>query len=750
MKRIYVIPILLGLLWTVLLAALFLWSIVGERRHIQDLAERQARALFQQIVAARAWNSAHGGVFLPQSDATAPNPYLPEEERVLRAASGQVLIKVNPAYMTRQIAEIAAHRDGVRLHITSLNPIRPENAPDAWERTTLSALVPGLDRFELVPAEGGEDKFRFLAPLTAEASCLHCHPKDTLGAIRGGITVSFPAAPLLAYRDANLRKQATAYGIIWLVGLLGLGGYSFDLSRKREKAEALSRTKSRFLANMSHDMRTPLTGIIGLSDRLLRQERPDQDVRFIKLIAQSAGSLLEIVNDILDFARIDSGCMELRPEPFDLRRAADRAANLFAFAAQEKGLAFTVSVDPAVPQRLNGDAFRFSQVLANLLGNAVKFTSQGYVRLHVDLARAAGDRVMVRSVVEDSGAGIAPSDLETIFGCFHQVDDSLSRRHAGSGLGLSIARQLARLMGGDVSVQSLVGHGSAFTFTADLGLATPVEAPKAETDRRPPPFAAGKDRLAGRALVVDDHHANRVLFQDLLEEWGLTVRPASSGVEALQLFARESFDLILMDLQMPGMGGVETIARLREAERVRGARPAPILVLTAFADPEEAHALPRDDIQAVVVKPIEVRLLREAVAAALPRAPGGEAVETKQGSSRPAQDAPLVVTAEALRLLGGRRDLYRMLVDEFLKSAEERQRAIEAAISRGDRQETLRLAHTVKSEAAALGASKLRERATCLEHLAGGDVSLSPDLCRDLRTTLEQTLASLREAATGI
>jgi len=751
MKRIILIPVLLGLFWTALLLALFVWSIAGERRHILELAEYQARAFFQQILATRSWNSAHRGVFVPVGPSAAPNPHLPESDRVLITATGETLARINPAYMTRQIAEIASQSVGIHFHITSLAPIRPENAADTWERGTLAKLAPGTDAFELVPGPPGHDAFRFMAPLVTEESCRTCHPTDAIGSIRGGISVSAPAGPLLASRDRNQRTLATAYAIIWFVGLLGLGGSTFEISRRREKAEVLNRMKSRFLANMSHDMRTPLTGIIGLSERLLKEDLPPRGIRYARLITHSAGSLLEIVGDILDFARLDSGRLELEASPFDPRQAVEKTARIFAFAAEDKKLDFAVRIRDTVPERLLGDSFRYRQVLANLLGNAVKFTEQGSVTVAVEAVPCGPQAVTLRTLVTDTGVGIPVEQQARIFESFSQVDESLSRRHAGSGLGLSIARQLARMMGGDIFVESTPGHGSTFIFTATLALAGPdakdVDAP---ATRQPAPCPS--QALDGlRILVVDDHNANRILLNDILRENGAEPRLAASGSEAVELFGRTPFDLSLLDLQMPGMDGLTVLRRMRELETTLRRERTPVLILTAFVLPEDAAVIPEGEVAGVIAKPIDVALLLQAIGDAVGlRNEPREAPATNQQNTLPHREAALLETETALRLLGGRQDLYQLLATEFLNSAPGLAKAFEDAAKRGDHKEATRLVHTLKSGAASLGATRLRETAAHLEYLARRQSTVGLDDCQLLYAILNQTNQAIRHIAARV
>ena len=387
MRRHSLAPIALGMFWTFLLVALFAWNADNERRHFANLAKWQAKAFFQQVVSTRAWNAAHGGVYVQLNPAVQPNRSLPAAERQVTTTGGLTLVKVNPAYMTRLIGAIAASEVGVLFHITSLDPLEPLNAPDDWERAVLVRLTPEDDAFELV-ADAAGGYYRYMAPLIATEACRRCHPEDALGAVRGGISVSIPAQPLISAQTSRIHDMAAAYVIIWIVGLTGIAGSAWQLSRKRSEAEAANRLKGRFLANMSHDMRTPLNGIIGFTDLLRRDGLEDPKRRYADLIGHSARTLLEMVTDILDFARIESGRMQIDTAPFTLRATVDKVLDLFRYEAESKGLALSARIDPDVPDALVGDEFRLRQVLGNLLSNAVKFTDAGAVQLEVGLDNA--------------------------------------------------------------------------------------------------------------------------------------------------------------------------------------------------------------------------------------------------------------------------------------------------------------------------------------------------------------------------
>lgn len=455
----FIVPAVLVALWGVLLLALYQWNARNEAAHVRELALLQARAFFSQIVSTRAWNAAHGGVFVRTSELGRPNPWLPPDQRTLLAADGTMLTRMNPAYMTRQISEFLTTSQGVSFRITGLHPLRQENEADPWENESLQAFSKGArETFTLAQppadehphatgktANSGDTRhgpsFRYMAPLMADQSCLGCHrtADDTVGGLRGGISVSIAAAPLLALESQRLDQMGLAYAIIGVVGLLGIGGASLQVSRKKALAEAANRMKSAFLANMSHDMRTPLTGIIGMAEllsgfrpgRQIQAEPPCQPdrprgpggpdgrdttgtppgdavaaaspaaasvyddarqaehgARYNEYLGQlrcAAANLLEIVNDITDFSCLESGRMRLAPRTFRLRPSLEACLGLFRFAGERKGLSLSLHVAENVPEALVGDDFRLRQALGNLIGNAVKFTRQGGIAVVVNL-----------------------------------------------------------------------------------------------------------------------------------------------------------------------------------------------------------------------------------------------------------------------------------------------------------------------------------------------------------------------------
>ena len=348
-----------------------------------------------------------------------------------------------------------------------------------------------------------------------------------------------------------------------------------SLAAAKAAAEAANAAKSLFLANMSHELRTPMNAILGMIDVAL-PKAIDPTVRdCLQTAKESADLLLTLLNDLLDSAKIESGKLELESAPFSLRRMLDRTARVLAVRASEKGLAFYCRMPDTTPDAVIGDQMRLQQVLLNLAGNAIKFTERGDVEISVR-ALSHADEACLEFAVRDTGIGLSPDDLERLFQPFTQADVSMSRRFGGTGLGLSISKSLVRLMGGSISVASELGKGSTFRFTVRLPLAnelpSDLEASAAILPAACPPL---------RILLVEDNPANQKLASYILQDRGHQVAVAGDGREAIRLAGQNHYDVILMDVQMPGMNGLEATAAIRGKEQP-GNR-VPIIAMTAHA-----------------------------------------------------------------------------------------------------------------------------------------------------------------------
>jgi CheY-like chemotaxis protein/nitrogen-specific signal transduction histidine kinase len=400
----------------------------------------------------------------------------------------------------------------------------------------------------------------------------------------------------------------------------------------RNDAEAANRAKSEFLANMSHEIRTPLNGIIATAELLARSDLTPQQRELTGLIVSSSESLLGMVNEILDFSRLEAGKVSMQAVLFDVHGLVAEIGALFRERAAAKGLAFEISVAPEVPQFVRADAPHIRQVLRNLLANAIKFTITGKVRLE---AKVAGDPAKKKAVavlfrVIDTGIGIAPAEAERLFLAFTQAESASNRQYGGAGLGLAICHRLATLMGGSIGVESKGGSGSCFWFLAPVEAAAgePVGAVDA-----PPAAAAPR---SGRILIVDDNPVNQIVAMRAITNLGYHGHVVSGGASALDAFHPGRFDLILMDCQMPGIDGYQAAAEIRRKEALLVPRSRiPIVAMTAntvSGDQEKCLASGMDDY---LPKPIRIAALGKTLQRWLP-GEASAAAPPMQTLSRPA------------------------------------------------------------------------------------------------------------------
>jgi len=550
----------------------------------------------------------------------------------------------------------------------------------------------------------------------------------------------------------------------------------------KEAAESASRAKSSFLANMSHEIRTPMNGIIGMAQLLSQTELRSHQRDYLATVDESAHILLRLLNDILDFSKIEAGKLELECVDFRISECVAGAAQMMMLRAAEKGLEIACRVAPEIPDHLRGDSGRMQQVLVNLIGNAVKFTVAGEIFVNVNAESITSEKVRLHISVSDTGIGIPSEKLDQIFRPFEQAESSTTRRFGGTGLGLAISRQLVEMMHGRIWIDSELGRGSTFHFTAEFGIGRfmtkPVIASEllnevqhqfgrytTATASQPPNATQHADVQPRRVLLVDDNEINRRVALGLLRSRGHQVVMAENGKEAVDTLADQEFDVVLMDMQMPVMDGYEATAEIRKHEHQIGGH-IPIVAMTAEAlkgDRERCLAAGMDDYVSKPVNPAEMyRAIERFPALCLPaksRLSEGESpVEPFGAEGHGATDAsssrnvtgqaaggelPAVDWNVAKDLLGPGAEVLSEFSELVKTQAPTLLADLHRAIETRDVKLLRRSAHTLKGYVCYFGAEPLVEAALALELLGSME---SFDNSTELLATIEQEFSRLMAA----
>ncbi|WP_312252652.1 transporter substrate-binding domain-containing protein [Stenotrophomonas sp.] len=558
-----------------------------------------------------------------------------------------------------------------------------------------------------------------------------------------------------------VRSQAHPYAAE--AGAVTWSGYWVDVSEARAQADALAAAKveaeqaadakSRFLATMSHEIRTPMSGVLGMLEVLSHSPLDQEQQRIITVIEDSAQMLRQILDDILDYSRMEAGALRLAPVPMPLRPLLDSVCRLLSPQATARGLELQVDIDPRLAQAHEVDGVRLRQIVFNLLSNAIKFTNEGHVRLQVDVlgATAEDGSQPLRLTVSDTGIGIAEDQIPHLFAPFTQAGAYIQREHGGTGLGLSICRRLVHKMGGELSLHSVLGEGTRVDVEVALveARAEDVAALLAEQEQTallPPALRAA------RVLVVEDHPTNQAMMAWRLQQLGVPHVLVDDGRQALDRLAKEPFDLVITDCRMPVMDGFAFARLLRERESRNGQPRLPVLALTASVLDDDARRCREAGMDDVLAKPLSLATLRQALLRWLPQAAGLDAAELAAATHAPGEvvDATLALPdLAALQQRFGSLQVATQLRDSLLAATTSDMADLHAALRDGDRAQLVQHLHRMAGALGAVGAQGLAARAGALEEQLqqGDEAAMGPLLQQvsEFMALLQQQLQRLAQ-----
>ncbi|QJB55614.1 ATP-binding protein [Pseudodesulfovibrio sp. zrk46] len=587
------------------------------------LAQVHTKALeaFNKDQAFRLWATMHGGVYVPVTDDTPSNPYLAASEKDISTPAGIHLTLMNPAYMVRQLNESFGSLYGMQGHITSLEPLRPENKADEWETGALRQFEEGTAEVYEIVQEGGEKYVRFMRPMITSEGCLKCHEHQgyVVGDVRGGVSVKVAMAPFLPAGESLKERTGLLLSLLWLAGvgmiLFGADLLHRNLREREEMADSLRRakgaaesanvSKSMFLANMSHEIRTPLNGIAGVLELFRRTPLSREQSEYVDAAMESGKRLNHLLSDILDLSMVEADVMKLRHEPVDLKTLLTETEMLFWPSARQAGLTLECCLASGTPQMIQSDGVRLQQLFSNLVGNAIKFSSNGNIVLTTTpLPVDEEGKCRILFTVSDNGRGIPEKGLAKMFEPFAQMEESYTKSYQGAGLGLAICKRIIDLMGGAMAVSSLEDEGTTVYLSIPFELAV-VE----EKAVKPRDMGDGLPDLGLDVLLVEDDRVSRMVAERLLVKMGCRVATAENGQEALDVLRDDLYDVVLMDIQMPVLNGIEATQAIRNGEAGEVNATIPIVAMTAYATASDGEKFIAAGMDRHVTKPVDIQRL---------------------------------------------------------------------------------------------------------------------------------------------